>query len=208
MGIYLQIFAAAVLVDLLPFVAPPAWIVLTYYLVRHQLPVAPVLLSGVCGVTVGRLILATVVGWVGTRVLSEEENENLRFLGRRLSGSPRATFAFTLVYALTPLSTAALFTAAGLAHVPRRQVIPPFFVGKLAGYAVILSGADAARRAASAAGGEPAALQAAAAAAGALLVLATLAIDWKTLLEDHRLRWSPRFWKGNSRCTSRTPSTR
>ena len=92
-------------------------------------------------------------------------------------------------YCLTPLSTAALFTAAGIAEVNPRLLLPPYILGRLVGYGSILYACNAAAADINKLlHGVVSLKSAAAASAGLVFVLATFLIDWKALLHEKRLR--------------------
>ena len=131
MWTYVAVFLSAMAVDSIPIFAPPAWPILVFFLVSYDLNVWAVILLGVIGTTIGRFILSTYIPWIGCKLLNHWEEENLKFLGDRLSQSAPSTFVFVFLYSLTPLSTTALFTAAGIAKVPRLYLLPAFFLGKL-----------------------------------------------------------------------------
>src|SRR5262245_18591600 len=135
---YVVVFLSAVAVDSIPVFAPPAWPLLVFLQIHYELSVWVVILLGVTGTTLGRFLLSLYIPWVGHKILNRRGNGKLEFLGTCLSGSPASAFSFVLLYSLTPLSTTALFTAAGLAKVRRAYILPPFFLGKLISYTTLI----------------------------------------------------------------------
>ena len=180
---YVAVFLSAVAVDSIPIFAPPAWPILIFFLVHYELNVWLVILLGVTGTTLGRFFLSLYIRWVGHKVLNCREDKNLEFLGKRLSESPASAFVFVFLYSLTPLSTTALFTAAGIAEVRRICVLPPFFLGKLISYtALILMGEYAFSGTESIVSGALSWKTVLPAAVGILVISALLFIDWRLLL--------------------------
>ena len=142
MWTYVAVFLLAVAVDSIPIFAPPAWPIVVFFLVYYDLNVWAVILLAVIGTTIGRFILSTYMPWIGHKLLNHWEEENLKFLGARLSQSASSAFVFVFLYSLTPLSTTALFTAACMAKVPRHYLLPAFFFGKLISYTVNIPSAS------------------------------------------------------------------
>lgn len=197
MWLYAAVFLLAVAVDSIPVFAPPAWPIMVLFLVYYDLNVWAVILLGVIGTTIGRFILSTYMPWIGHNLLNPWEEENLKFLGDRLSQSAGSAFVLVFLYSLTPLSTTALFTAAGIAKVPRLYLLPAFFLGKLISYSTliltsqylvcdadgILTGAMSWKSIVSG-------------LVGLLLILGFMFIDWKELLLRKQFRLNFQIWKG------------
>lgn len=193
---YLLAYLAAVTVDSIPVVAPPAWMVLVVLMIQLQLNPWILIPVGVAGTVTGRLILMTYISWLGRKTLSESVGQNLQFLGRKLSQSRRATFFFILLYSLSPFSTTALFSAAGIAKLSRKLLVPPFAIGKLISYAVLLhSSRAAAVSVRDLVHGALSWRTALVALASLLAVLLFLALDWVALLERKKLKFQFRVWR-------------
>lgn len=135
---YLAVFAAAVVVDLIPVMAPPAWPILVFFLVRYELNSWLVILLGAVGATLGRYWMTLYLPHVGKKILNESTVKNLDYLKNRLSRSPKSVTTFVFLYTLSPLSTAALFTAVGLAGLRSWFIFTGFFVGKLIGFSIFV----------------------------------------------------------------------
>jgi membrane protein DedA with SNARE-associated domain len=127
---YLVVFLTCLVIDTIPVFAPPAWIAMIFFQVTFDLHIWGVLVAGVAGSAVGRFILSTMMPKISKKILKKRKEEDLEFLGKKLSGKLWKSWTFVFLYTLTPLSTTALFTAAGLAKVSAWQLIPPFFAGK------------------------------------------------------------------------------
>lgn len=190
MTMYLVVFLTGLLIDLIPVFGPPTWVFFVVLMVRFKLNVFGVIAAGVAGSAVGRLILTTYIHKISKRFIGRREEGNLEYLGKKLGKSYWEDFTFVFVYCLTPLSTAALFTAAGLAKVRPRLLLPPYVLGRLAGYGSILYACNAAAADLNKIlHGVASPRSAAVAAAGLGFVLATFLIDWKALLHEKRLRF-------------------
>lgn len=114
---YVVAFLSALIVDSIPVFAPPAWTILTILIIKFKLNPWAVVALGAVGSTIGRFTLTFFMPKVAGHILSRRENKNVAFLGRKLDKRFWPSFVFVLLYSLTPLSTTALFTAAGMARI-------------------------------------------------------------------------------------------
>ena len=188
--LYLVAFLAALVIDTIPVFAPPAWTVLTFLIVRYELNPWIVVVVGTIGSTIGRYILSLYIPHVADRILSRRMSENVHFVGERLGKRFWPSFVFVLLYSLTPLSTTALFTAAGTARVKPLHILPAFFIGKFVSDAVmVFSGKLASHTIAETIHGQLSWKTAAVALAGAALMGGVFFIDWKKLLQHKRLQF-------------------
>src|SRR3954463_7889862 len=121
---YLWVFLAALVVDLVPVIGPPAWTVMVLLLVKFDLNPWLVLAAGVPGSVLGRYLLSLYTPWLSRKVIKRKKNDELEFVGRRLNKKLWQSWTFTLIYALTPLPTTPLFSAAVLAKVKPIQILP------------------------------------------------------------------------------------
>jgi hypothetical protein len=124
------------------------------------------------------------------------KSEELEFVGRKLNGGLGRTWLFVLVYSLLPISTTALFSAAGLARIKPVQILPPFFVGKFVSDAVMLfTGSYAIRNSADVVYGTFSGKGLITVVSGIVVLGAFLFLDWRLLLEKKKLRLNFRIWK-------------
>jgi membrane protein DedA with SNARE-associated domain len=95
-----------------------------------------------------------------------------------------------------PLSTTALFSAAGIAKISPLQIIPPFFFGKLVSDAVMLfTGHYAATNASDLIHGTFSPKSIITAAIGLLIIGLLLFLDWRVLLQKKKIAFNFRIWK-------------
>jgi membrane protein YqaA with SNARE-associated domain len=196
MWMYAVAFFLALAVDCIPIFAPPAWPILIFLVVHYDLNPWIVLVVGVTGTTIGRFVLSTYIPWVSGRILNHREDDNLKFLGKKLSEAWTKSFIFVLLYSLTPLSTTALFTAAGIAKVRRLYILPPFFIGKMISYGVLIWLGDyAASNGTGIFSGVFSVKGVLSAIVGILILAALLFVDWKELLLKKHLKFRFKIWK-------------
>lgn len=190
---YLAVFLSALAVDLIPVVAPPAWLLMVFFLVKFQLDPWTVLLVGVIGSTIGRYLFSLYVPNIADRLIRRHKREDMEFLGEKLGRGLWRSWMFVLVYTLTPLSTSALFTAAALGKVKALHTVPAFFVGKLISDAImIFTGSYAVHSL----GGNLLSVKGIVVMLlGAAMVAGFLFLDWRSLLQQRKLRFDFRIWK-------------
>ncbi len=135
---YLIVFLSALTVDFIPVIAPPAWTIMVFLLVKFHLNPWFVLLAGVTGSTLGRYSMSLCVPKFSNLFIKRRKHEELEFVGKKLSDKLWQSWLFVFLYTVTPLSSTALFTAAGIAKVKPIRTVPPFFCGKFVTDAIML----------------------------------------------------------------------
>src|SRR5258706_13396976 len=138
MWMYPLVFLASMAVDMIPVFAPPAWTIMVFFLVKFDLNPWAVLTFGVIGSTLGRYFFSLYIPKVSDKLIKRRKNEELEFVGKKLGGKLWRTWIFVFIYTITPLSTTALFTAAGLARINPLHTLPPFFAGKFISAAIMI----------------------------------------------------------------------
>jgi hypothetical protein len=132
-------------INLLPAFGPPTWAVLVFARFQwHDVPAAALIAGGALAATGGRLVLA-----VGTRKLSGrlsgERRANLTALGQTLARSKTGVVASLAVFVFSPLPSAQMFMAAGLADIPLLPLAGAFLVGRSVSYTGYVTAAAAAQ---------------------------------------------------------------
>ena len=193
---YVAMFLAALATDLIPVVGPPVWTVMVFMLVKFDLNPWLVLAVGVPGSVLGRYGLSLYVPRFFGKVIKQTKTEEMKFVGRKLKGSLWQSWAFVLLYSLMPLSTTALFSAAGLARIKPIQILPPFFVGKFTSDAVMLfTGRHAIQDSVDLISGTFSLKGIVTIVFGLVILAAFLFLDWRVLLEKKKLRLNFSIWK-------------
>lgn len=196
MWLYLVMFLGALGIDLIPVAGPPVWTFMIFMLVKYDLNPWLVLAVGVPGSVLGRYLLSLYVPRFFGKVIKQAKSDELKFAGSKLKGSLWRSWPFVLFYSLLPLSTTALFSAAGLARIKPIQILPPFFVGKFISDAVMLFGGRAAiHNSDDFVYGTFSWKGMATIAIGLVVLAAFLFLDWHRLLEKKKLRVNFRIWK-------------
>lgn len=195
---YLLVYLGSTAVDCIPVFAPPAWMVMLFLMIKHDLNPWITVSVGTLGTVSGRLIFSVfIIPWVGARTLNHDKNSDLKFLGSRLSDRGWPVFLFIFLYSLLPLPTTALFTAAGLAKVKKIIIIPPFFLGNLIGDGILLiSGKFTIRSIGEMYKGAFSAKDILMMSFGVLILVLLLLVDWRELLQEKKFTFKWRIWKG------------
>lgn len=194
--LYFLVFLASFLVDVIPFVGPPAWTVMVFFQIRFQLNMWLVLLCGVTGSAIGRYYYSVYVKWLSNRFIKEEKNHDMHFLGSRLSEKGWKVQLFVLAYTLIPVPTTPLFTAAGVAGIKPWNIMPAFFVGKFISDAMmVFTGDYVAENISSMVEGFLSWQTVLGTALGLCVISMFFFIDWQKLLLEKKLKISFHIWK-------------
>src|SRR5471032_2695852 len=98
---------------------------MAFLLVRYHLNPWLVLAVGVPGSALGRFLFSIYIPKLSDKVMASRKKEDLRYLGKKLDRPLWQTWLFVFLYTVSPLSTSALFTAAGITRVPVARLIRP-----------------------------------------------------------------------------------
>jgi membrane protein YqaA with SNARE-associated domain len=194
--LYGIVFLSAIAVDVIPVIAPSAWMVGLVLLVKfhlHPWIVVPLCTSGS---TLGRHLMSLYIPRFAGLFIKRHKTDELKFLGNKLSESLWQGWLFVFIYSMTPLSTTALFTAAGMAKVKPSRTLPPYFCGKFLSNAVmIFAGLYAAANFKDLVHGTYSPRAIAALVLGCVVLAGFLFLDWRALLERNKFTFNFRIWK-------------
>jgi hypothetical protein len=132
-------------VNLLPAFGPPTWALLVFFSLDFDLPAVPLVLGGAVMAALGRFVLANGARRLRPR-LSAERLARLDRTQTALTADRTRTFAGLGLFAISPLPSGQLFTAAGLMTVPLVPLTAAFFAGRLVSYSIYVSVASVAER--------------------------------------------------------------
>lgn len=194
---YLLIFLGSTLVDCIPVFAPPAWMLMLYIMLKFDLNPYFVVVIGTAGTVCGRMLFVTyIVPWLGKKTIGTKKVSDLKFVGRKLSEKDFTVFIFVFVYSILPLSTTALFMAAGLAKLKKIKIIPPFFLGNLIGDgALLITGHYAITHFSDFYKDSLSVKNVFLMLAGLVFISMFMFIDWRNLLENKKIRFKFKFWQ-------------
>lgn len=188
---YLVLAAIAAGFALIPLPLFPSWIVVAYMVVEYDLRLWLAIVVGALGTMVGRVGLVAISRVAGERMLGRWSRGNLEYLHGKLE-TAAGNLGVGVLLAASPPPAGVLFIVAGLVRVQLWLVAVSVFIGRVVGYAISVGGASLAAAALAdqlrGSLGPWAAVIAIAIVVGVLLVFVRL--DYRTLFEEHRLRWN------------------
>lgn len=194
--IYILVFAASLLVDVVPFIGPPAWTVMVFFQVKFGLNIWVVLIVGVIGSAIGRYLYSCYIHRFSNYLIKPEKNDDLYFIGSRLANNGWKVQLFVFAYTLMPLPSTPLFTAAGVAGMRTLTLIPSFFVGKfLSDAMMVLTGDYVAHNLAGFTQGLLSWKALLGTVTGIVIICLFLFINWRKLLLEKKLSLSFKIWK-------------
>jgi hypothetical protein len=132
-------------VNLLPAFGPPTWALLVFFSLDFDLPAVPLVLGGAVMAALGRFTLANCARRLRPR-FSSARLAHLDRTQTALTEDRTRTVVGLGLFAISPLPSGQLFTAAGLMTVPLVPLTAAFFVGRLVSYSVYISVASVAQR--------------------------------------------------------------
>ena len=193
---YVLVFISSLLVDLIPFIGPPAWSVMVFFQIKFHLNIWLVLVVGVVGSAMGRYLMTLYIPRLTSKVINEKKDAELKFLGEKLSGEKWKIPLIVFIYTLIPIPTTPLFTAIAMAKIKPMVVIPPFFVGKfISDMIMVYVGKYAAENTIDMMHGFISWKTFTGLVLGLILICAVLFIDWNTLLLKKKLKLNFSIWK-------------
>lgn len=141
MNEYIFLFAVVLGINLLPAFGPPTWSVIVLFGINSDLPFMGLVLTGASAAALGRFILAhgfrVLANYVSVKTKANLAAARAAFERRRHHGM----LALGL-FALSPVPSAQLFAAIGLAGVRILPFTIAFFSGRLVSYSIYAGSAD------------------------------------------------------------------
>ena len=134
---YLILFAIVLGVNLMPAFGPPTWSVIVIYGLNSKMPVPALVLVAASAAAAGRFLLAHMFRLLASHV-SAKTKRNVAAARAALERKKRNSVIALAVFAFSPIPSAQLFEAAGLAKVPLLNFTAVFFVGRTISYTLYL----------------------------------------------------------------------
>ena len=137
---YLILFGIVLGVNLMPAFGPPTWTMIVLFGLNSDLRLVPLVLIAALAAATGRFLLAIAFRLLGGRI-SGRTRRNLDAARKALGRNRRNAVLALGLFALSPLPSAQLFEAAGLARVPLLPFTIAFFLGRTASYSIYAAAA-------------------------------------------------------------------
>lgn len=138
---YLILFAIVLGVNLMPAFGPPTWTLIVLYGLNSDLPLVPLVLTAALAAATGRFLLALAFRLLGGRI-SGRTRRNLEAARAALERNRRNAILALGLFALSPVPSAQLFEAAGLARVALLRFTIAFFLGRTVSYSIYAASAQ------------------------------------------------------------------
>lgn len=122
----------------MPAFGPPTWSIIVLFGLGTRMPVPAIILTGALAAASGRFLLALGFRFLGNRV-SVRTRRNLAAARAALERNKRGGLVALGLFALSPLPSAQLFEAAGLARVRLAGFTIAFFAGRIISYSIYAS---------------------------------------------------------------------
>ena len=132
---YLLLFGVVFGINLLPAFGPPTWSVIVLFGLNSDLPIPGMVLTGAAAAALGRMLLAYGFRWFGGR-LSEKTRANLTAAREAFERRKSSGILALGLFALSPVPSAQLFGAIGMAGVKIVPFTAAFFAGRLVSYSI------------------------------------------------------------------------
>jgi len=133
-GVMIAQWLIIFVINIIPALMPPTWAVLSFFYITYPQNIWILIIVGVTASTCGRFALAKLSGYITGKFASKDKRAEFDGIKEKLSGKPLQKFVFTLIYALSPLPSNALFIAFGATKTKLSPVLAGFFVGRVISY--------------------------------------------------------------------------
>lgn len=132
---YLILFAIVLGVNLMPAFGPPTWSIIVLYGLNSSLPLPALVIVAAVAAALGRFLLAYAFRFFGDYV-PEKTKRNVVAAGHLIERKKKAAYLALAMFALSPVPSAQLFEAAGLAKVRLLRFTLAFFFGRVVSYSI------------------------------------------------------------------------
>lgn len=136
LSILIYTFIIVFLLNIIPVLGPPTWVVLAFISFTYPIPSLPLfVLTALCASTLGRTVLTlSSKHIIRNHLLGDKYKKNMNYLKRRLE--KRAHFVSTVFFieAFTPFPSDQLFIAYGLTGMKLRYALIPFVIARIFTY--------------------------------------------------------------------------
>jgi len=137
---YLLLFALVLGINLMPAFGPPTWTIVVLYGLNTDMPLPLLVPTAAAGAAIGRLLLAYGFRWLRNHN-PRPWKKNAEAAGAALQRRTRNMVLGLGLFALSPLASAQLFEAAGLARIRLLPFTAAFFAGRIVSYSIYGAGA-------------------------------------------------------------------
>jgi len=138
---FLILFGVVYAINLMPAFGPPTWSVIVLYGLNTAMPLPAIVLVGALAAASGRFTLAHGFRWLA-RWVPEKTKRSLAALRAEFERKKGRGIAGLALFAISPVPSAQLFAAVGLAGIPIAAFTAAFFSGRLVSYSIYAGSAE------------------------------------------------------------------
>jgi len=187
---YLTIFATVIVVNVVPFLMPPTWLVLGFFYNSFTFDPLMLAIVGAIASTTGRFML-TYIGSFSRRFMGKQRKKDMDFVGLEAREHPVKSFFVTLLFSLSPFPSNVYFLGVGFARARSAAIFAGFFTGRLISYYVLIRVTGVFFASIGEIFADKLTQIIVIDAIGIVFMFVFLAVDWKTLINERKLKFIP-----------------
>ena len=187
---YLVAFAIVVVLNVVPLLMPPTWLVLAFFYKNFMFDALLLALVGAVASTTGRAMLS-YLGTYFRRFTNTERKRDMDIVGKAAKHHPIKSFLVTFLFSLSPFPSNVYFIGVGLAKARSVPIFTGFFTGRLISYYALIRAAQVLFNSIEEIIAGKLAQMLIIDAAGVIFMLIFLMIDWSLLMQKRRLKFVP-----------------
>lgn len=129
---FVLVFAA----NLMPAFTPPGWWIFGFYLLNNDADLPLLVVTGAAAAATGRFLLGHATRRLGARFLQARTLQNLAYVREAIETRRRNKILGLVLFLISPIPSAQLFEAAGLAGLRLLPLASVFFIGRTIVYSI------------------------------------------------------------------------
>lgn len=192
---YFGIFLILIVINVIPILMPPSWIVLsTVHVAEPKLNILVLTIIGATGSLLGRIILMQISTHFRT-FISKERISSLDHLHTFFKGKRYGYFLASFLYSLSPLPSNVMFITYGIMKARSVGILAGFWIGRAVSYYIMVSTSNVVLRPFMELFSSHLIGIIVTDAAGMLSVVAFTSINWLKLITVRKLEFiKPKLW--------------
>ncbi len=187
---YLIAFVTVIVLNVVPFLMPPTWLVLGFFYNTFPFDALALATIGAVCSTSGRVLLSHFSSYF-RRFMHKERRKDMDLVGKKAKQHSGKSFLVTFLFSLSPFPSNVYFIGVGLARARHWPIFAGFFAGRLISYYLLIRAAQIIFSSIEEIFASRLAQVLVIDVAGIIFMLLFLMVDWSLLMEKRRLRIVP-----------------
>ncbi|MEI7603572.1 MAG: hypothetical protein WCJ19_00960 [bacterium] len=133
----LVLFILAFVFNIIPDVAPPTSLLLSFYYIQTDANIIVLTITTVIGAILGRMALYVIVRYLGAKFLADHIHNGYGILRKIVHKNNLITTGVMALYSISPLSTGPVFILAGAAKIKFWPIALGFILGRWIQYFIV-----------------------------------------------------------------------